>query len=372
MISGLAPEIQIEVDPTGVGQFLNATAKTPAVWHEFRLGTIDGLVRFTACYRYDPFWMRPVAGTTHAAVPAETQYLLAECADGRCVLIVPLFGEQLRFALAGDATGLLLVGETGDPFAPASGGLAAFVAEGDDPFALMEAAARAVVQRLGTGRRRVDKPLPAFVDDFGWCTWDAFYGEVSPEKVRSGLESFRAGGVEPRLLILDDGWLSVSAENRLQSLAPNAKFAGTLAPTVAMAKQEFGLRTVLAWHAALGHWGGFDVEHLTGFGARNLPRWHGPGMLKQLPIANVFFGPTAGMLPADQFARFYDDLHRQLAAWGVDGVKVDGQAMLEGLSTGSGGRVPVYRAFREALEASVQQYFGGRLINCMSNGNETH
>jgi raffinose synthase len=53
-------------------------------------------------------------------------------------------------------------------------------------------------------------------------------------------------------------------------------------------------------------------------------------------------------------------------------VKVDSQAVLEGVSMGQGGRVPVTRAYREGLEASTAKYFAGRLINCMSNAQETY
>ena len=73
---------------------------------------------------------------------------------------------------------------------------------------------QAAPQRDGAAWARGDcaatKPLPAFVDQFGWCTWDAFYQEVSHEKVREGLESFRRAASRPKLLILDDGWQSVA------------------------------------------------------------------------------------------------------------------------------------------------------------------
>ena len=64
--------------------------------------------------------------------------------------------------------------------------------------------------QMQTGRLRSEKFLPAFVDQFGWCTWDAFYQQVSHEAVRQGLETFRAGGISPRLLILDDGWQTMT------------------------------------------------------------------------------------------------------------------------------------------------------------------
>lgn len=32
--------------------------------------------------------------------------------------------------------------------------------------------------------------LPAFLDWFGWCTWDAFYTDVTAEGVEEGLERY--------------------------------------------------------------------------------------------------------------------------------------------------------------------------------------
>ncbi len=61
-----------------------------------------------------------------------------------------------------------------------------------------------------------------------------------------------------------------------------------------------------------------------------------------------------------------------MKAQGVDGVKVDSQATIEGVATGLGGRVALTRAYRQALEESVVKNFNGRLINCMANGMETY
>jgi hypothetical protein len=38
------------------------------------------------------------------------------------------------------------------------------------------------------------------------CTWDAFYSTVSARGLVEGLSSLHAGGIAPRLLIIDDGW----------------------------------------------------------------------------------------------------------------------------------------------------------------------
>ncbi|KAL0403803.1 UNVERIFIED_CONTAM: putative galactinol--sucrose galactosyltransferase 6 [Sesamum radiatum] len=55
---------------------------------------------------------------------------------------------------------------------------------------------------------RNEKKLPGIVDYFGWCTWDAFYQEVTQEGVEAGLESLKAGGTPPKFVIIDDGWQS--------------------------------------------------------------------------------------------------------------------------------------------------------------------
>lgn len=56
---------------------------------------------------------------------------------------------------------------------------ALLVAASWDPYALMEEAVTAAAALSGGGRPRTMKELPASLDAFGWCTWDAFYSRVS-------------------------------------------------------------------------------------------------------------------------------------------------------------------------------------------------
>jgi raffinose synthase len=377
VLSGVPDAFTLVEDPSGAGVFLRLSVPKAGSYIQSPLGTISQLRRFTSCHRYEPFWMRPEAGTTHVEVRPETQWLLAETETGECVMIVPLIDGVFRFALSGGPAGLSVSGETGDPFIAGSGGVALFVSVGRDPYRLIEAGARAVMARLGTGRLRHEKAPPDFVELFGWCTWDAFYREVSAEKVRLGLESFAAGGVEPRFLILDDGWQSTAVqptgEERLVSFAPNSRFGGDLTPSVRLAKHDFKIRTFLVWQTIYGYWGGVDGAALPGYGVRAVVRSFGPGILQHEPMLNVrYWGPLVGLVPAEQIARFMDDYHRRLQAQGVDGVKVDSQATIEGIAAAQGGRVALTRAYREALEQSVATHFAGRLINCMSSGMETY
>jgi raffinose synthase len=373
----VSEEIESEPDPSGHGLFLVARAKSPSSRLVFGLGTIPDLNRFTLCHRYEPYWMKPSAGDRLSEVPQETQFLLCELREGTWLLLVPLVGELFRFALRGKKDDSLeLLGETGDSFAPGTGGLALYVAAGSDPFSLVRDGARSVAERLRWGRLRRDKVLPDFADYFGWCTWDAFYQDVSAEKVREGLERFAAGGIRPRMLILDDGWQSTAlmptGERRLTSFSANEKFGGDLGPTVRMAKSEFGVEVFLVWHSIVGYWGGVDGDALPGYGVVEQTRQFGEGVLSHVPAFNeVWWGNVVGFVPGAHIHRFFDDYHSSLRAQGVDGVKVDSQAVLESVAQRQGGRLAVSRAYRVALEDSVAKYFDGRLINCMSNAQET-
>lgn len=374
LLTGLSG-VTAEADPNGTGVFLRFAAEKAQARHVFALGEPGGIARFTCCHRYEPFWMKAAAGTRGGEVPEETQYLLAEREDGTCVLFVPLIDEPMRCCLRGTGeNGLELIAETGDPATVASEVLGLFVAAGDNPYDLMPAAAQSVMARLKTGRLRHEKPLPDFVDRFGWCTWDAFYQEVSEEKVRGGLETFKAGGVIPRLLILDDGWQSEKKfptnERRLTAFAANQKFPGDLGPMVRMAKEEYDVESFLVWHAIGGYWGGVDGESLPGYAVRSVARQYSPGIHHYYPEGIPWFGTAAGVVSPEHIYRFYQDYHRHLRRQGVDGVKVDNQASIEGLAQGFGGRVALMRAYHEALEGSVQTHFGGEVINCMSCSSE--
>lgn len=355
--------------------FFRFTAEEASARHIFPLGEVSGIKRFTACHRYEPFWMKPRAGTSAGEVPIETQFLLVELEDGTCALFVPLLDGGFRCALQGAGENALeLVAESGDPAVVTKEVIGLFVAVGDDPYTLVEESAESVAAYLGTGRRLYEKPEPDFFDYFGWCTWDAFYQEVSHDKIREGLESFQAGGITPKVVILDDGWQSVrkmeSGERRLTSFAANEKFPGDLKPTIDMAKEEFEVEFFLVWHALNGYWGGVDGDALPGYGVRAMERRFSEGILHHVPTIADWWGKVMGVVPPEHIYRFFQDYHRHLRLQGVDGVKVDNQAALEGVSYGFGGRVAAMRAYHEALEGAAQVHFKGELINCMSCASE--
>lgn len=374
-LTGVPESVTLATGTTDSEAFLHFVAEKPAARLVQEIGFLTKVERFTVCHRYEPFWMTAKSGTHLNQVPPETQYLLVKRRDGLYVLVVPLIDGAFRCSLEGRVGDvLLLVAESGDTATITAAVTGLYIGFGEEPFALLEQGAASIMRHIGTGRLRKEKPVPSFVRKFGWCTWDAFYQEVSQEKMRAGLESFCKGGVLPRYLILDDGWQSVrpflTGEKRLTAFTANEKFPGDLKTTVDMAKQEFGIETFLVWHAIGGYWGGVDGDALSGYDIRSQGRNYSPGINHFVPSLINWFGTACGVVPPEQIYRFYQDYHRHLRQQGVDGIKVDNQSSLEGVAQGMGGRVALMRAYHESLEGSVHTHFQGNLINCMSCANE--
>lgn len=374
VLQGLA-DCALVPDPLGAGAFLRFSAREASARLIFAAGTPAQIARFSACHRYEPFWMKARAGQRIAEVPIETQFLIVERQSGDCAILVPIIDGAFASTLQGGANGLELVSESNDPAVVTDTICGLFAAVGHDPYTLVEAGAKSVMAHLRTGRLRAEKDLPAFIDQFGWCTWDAFYQEVDHEKVRQGLASFAESGMNPRYLILDDGWQSVvkkpSGETRLTAFAANPqKFAPDLAATVRMAKDEFKIETFMVWHALHGYWGGVDGDALPGYDVRGVPRQFSPGILSYVKGVEEWWGKFVGVVDTRQIDRFYQDYHRYLREQGVDGVKVDSQSTMEGVCQGLGGRVVAMRRYHEGLEGSAQTHFLGNMINCMSCASE--
>jgi raffinose synthase len=158
--------------------------------------------------------MGPKVGASAKDIPFDTQFLLIEIEeDKQYALMLPLVDNGFRASLhCGDDASIEIVcaAESGDAAVTSKGMRALYVAVGEDPFELVKDGFSNVAAATGTFQTLDKKKLPPSVDDFGWCTWDAFYSKVTPEGVLAGVESLRKAGVPPRTLILDDGWQQVT------------------------------------------------------------------------------------------------------------------------------------------------------------------
>ncbi|KAJ6699823.1 GALACTINOL--SUCROSE GALACTOSYLTRANSFERASE 6-RELATED [Salix purpurea] len=397
------------------GVFLGAVFDQENSRHVTSLGALRD-ARFMACFRFKLWWMAQKMGDQGRDIPLETQFLLVETKDGshlesdggdednRVVYTVflPLIEGSFRACLQGNGSDELeLCLESGDAETTTSSFThTLFVHAGTDPFRTITEAVRAVKLHLKTFRQRHEKKLPGIIDHFGWCTWDAFYQEVTQEGVEAGLQSLVSGGTPPKFVIIDDGWQSVGGDPqeetncqdvkkqdqqplpRLTGIKENAKFqkkddpAAGIKSIVNIAKEKHGLKYVYVWHAITGYWGGVrpGVEEMEGYGstmkypmvskgvAENEPAWKNDALTLQ----------GLGLVNPKNVFKFYNELHSYLAAAGIDGVKVDVQCILETLGAGLGGRVELTRQYHQALDASVARNFRDNgCIACMSHNTDS-
>ncbi len=379
IFSSLSKNLKRQKDALKNGEFIALSAKEKGSYFVESLGKPEGVTAFVCAHRLQPFFMDSASGKAVKDLPEESQWAALRHKDGTYTVLLPLVDEPLRASLRGNKKGEIeLVIETGDTGTITDSGVVLYMANGDNPYTLMENAGKSVANIIKTCKRRVEKPIPKFADYFGWCTWDSFYEKVDFNGVKEGLESFKKGGFVPKFLLLDDGWQSVwsDPENRghhqLTDFLPNEKFNHNMHETVDLAKKKFGVEMFYVWHAVMGYWGGVHPESLKmkEFDVHNKAQKHSKGMFSVNEKYATDLDFPYGMVNPDRAFNFYNAYHSYLASEGVDGVKVDVQSGLEGVGYGCGGRVQVARKFHEGLEGSVHRNFGGELINCMSCSND--
>eukprot|EP00252_Welwitschia_mirabilis_P020414 TRINITY_DN4_c1_g1_i9.p1 TRINITY_DN4_c1_g1~~TRINITY_DN4_c1_g1_i9.p1 ORF type:complete len:687 (-),score=117.75 TRINITY_DN4_c1_g1_i9:442-2502(-) len=363
-------------------------------------------VRFFALFRFKLWWTTQRMGSAGKEIPMETEFLmLRNDKDGEdtvYTVFLPIVEGPFRASFRGDEEDKLqLCLESGDTSVVQSSFThSVFITAGADPFKTITAAIKAMQAHLQTFRHREEKKLPGIVDWFGWCTWDAFYTEVSAEGVEKGLRSLAERGIPPRFVIIDDGWQCLAIEekqkevsekvfvNRLTHLHENHKFEKTLKngeiedatatglqDLVRTAKEKYQTKYVYVWHGISGYWGGVmpDAPEMEGYEPRVILPKHSPAVVSHEPVLTSDEMGThgIGLVNPSHVFRFYNDLHSYLKAAGIDGVKVDIQCVLESLASGYGGRVALTNKYHKALDASVALHFPDNgIIASMSHGTE--
>lgn len=400
------------------GAFIGATATDTKSHHVFPVGKLEGL-RFMCCFRFKLWWMTHRMGSSGRDVPLETQFMLVECKGDAAAeaaeqgedggdetvyaVLLPLLEGQFRAVLQGnerDEVEICL--ESGDEaVGTKQGSYLVYVHAGNNPFEVINQAVEAVEKHLKTFRHREKKKLPSFLDWFGWCTWDAFYTDVTAEGIHQGLQSLSEGGTPPKFLIIDDGWQQIGNEdkeqsnvvvqegaqfaNRLTGIKENSKFQNKSNDTnnqtaglkllVDEAKQHHNVKYVYVWHALVGYWGGVKpaAEGMEHYDTSLAYPIQSPGVMGNQPdiVMDSLSVHGLGLVHPKKVYNFYNELHQYLASCGVDGVKVDVQNIIETLGAGHGGRVLLTRAYQQALEASIARNFPDNgCISCMCHNTD--
>jgi raffinose synthase len=348
----------------------------------FDLGSRPPFRRFMACYRNISPWMIPAFGDAATPLPRETQFLLLDFGDHLAALY-PLVDGPVRCSLEESGGRWKVRLETGAPAVPIPSTRALLLVEGNDAHELAREGAAAIAALSGSVRLREERPRPRAAELLGWCSWNAFYEQVSERGLLDVMRQFADEGVLPRFVLLDGGW---HQENDwiLEGFEPDVdKFPNGLSALV-QELRGLGVQEFYAWQTFCGYWRGSSPE-LLGPGNSEARTFRIPERLESgLPageakgvfdtITDSFYpdnllGRTI-FFPSDTLGRLYDAFHRHLAAAGVTGVKIDAMAWMEALAADGQGRVAAIRDMMQSAEASTDQHFGGGLIFCSSCVND--
>ncbi|XP_011040828.1 PREDICTED: probable galactinol--sucrose galactosyltransferase 5 [Populus euphratica] len=393
------------------GFFVGFKSKEPADRHVVPIGKLKS-IRFMSIFRFKVWWTTHWVGSNGRDLEHETQMVMLDKSDsGRpYVLLLPLIEGPFRASLQpGNNDNIDICVESGSTkVSGAEFGSVLYVHVGDDPYNLVKEAIKVARKHLGTFRLLEEKTPPGIVDKFGWCTWDAFYLTVHPQGVWEGVKGLVEGGCPPGLVLIDDGWQSISHDEdpitkegmnaavageqmpcRLLKFQENYKFRDYVSPKslaigandnkgmgafIKDLKEEFkSVDYVYVWHALCGYWGGLR-PNVPGLPETEIVKPKlSPGLemtMEDLAVDKIV-NNEIGLVPPEIVNQMYEGLHSHLENVGIDGVKVDVIHLLEMLSENYGGRVELAKAYYKALTASVRKHFNGNgVIASMEHCND--
>lgn len=304
--------------------------------------------RMTAFYLYNPWWTRPAFVERFQDIPARTQVLLLKYPDAFGCL-VPMVGKRFKtWLVPGRENQLALETGCGVGGAREVNEPLYLYAEGKDLFQTIHRAFRWLAEDKGI-RLREDRRVPEPFHYLGWCSWDAFYRDVSEAGIRQKADELRAKQVPVRWFMIDDGWFPVQ-DNALLSLHPDPdKFPHGLKELVRDLQQEYHIDWIGVWHALAGFWGGI---------APRSEAFHSE--------SGALFQTAAGtLLPSpDHGERFYRDWYDLLRREGIRFVKVDGQSSTANYFENSLPLAEAAAGLGRALEDGGAG-MDGAILNCM-------
>ena len=304
-----------------------------------------------AAYQHRDWWSRPEFITSYCEVPERTQSLFLK-GEKNYGYILPMVGTKSKtYITKGVGTELTLemtsycegMNEVDD--------LCFLLSEGEDLFAAINRVFEKAAEIKQLPLKK-DRTYPEMFEYFGWCSWDAFYTDISEEKVLEKVAELRDKQIPVRWLLMDDGWLNTEKQC-LSTFTPDPeKFPKGFQDMIAKIKEESFVRWIGVWHAFAGYWGGIVPG----------------GELAKTMGQHLYKTRTGQLLPhydPEQGKDFWYEWYRYLSNQGIDFVKVDGQSALKNYYKNNEEIGRVAPGSHQSLELAVNEWMNGNIINCM-------
>ncbi len=298
------------------------------------------------------WWMTPYFPAKIEEIPERTQNLLVKRGN-RYTAYLPLPTEEGVTEFKGTDTGILLGVSLYSAGGTKINGTFLAMRTEENPYTCVENIYKDAMPEYFMLRQ--DRIYPERLKYFGFCSWDAFYTDVTAAGLEEKLKEFKEKGIPIHWLLIDDGWMQVK-EKRLCCFKEDfRKFPEGLKVFVEKIKREYGVKKVGVWHSMQGYWHGIEpyselfceqkenlVQTAAGYW---VPAWE----------EGKAFG-------------FWNAWHDYLKKQGIDFVKVDNQGGSSEYARNNVSRSFAARVALRALEASALVNFGGDILHCMGMG----
>ena len=306
--------------------------------------------KMTAMYMFNDWWTRPAFIEKFSEIPDRTQVLFLKYAD-HCTCVVPMVGRKFKTSITGGINTEICLEMTAGV-----GGISSaeeplyLLAEAPSLYEAVHKAFSWLADYKGL-RMREDRRIPEMFRYLGWCSWDAFYRNVSEEGVRQKAAELSEKHVPVKWMVIDDGWMSMDKnEELLADFAPDPKkFPNGFRKMTEDLKKKNGIWWMGVWHALGGFWGGLIPE--SALAQKERPYLYKTVSGKLVP------SPVTG-------ERFYRDWYEELNREGISFVKVDGQSSATWYFENCLPLAEAVRGMNEALESGASR-MDGAVINCM-------
>ena len=310
--------------------------------------------KITAMYMYNPWWTRPAFAEDSTEIPEKTQAAFFKLRD-RCACLLPMAGEQFKTSLSGG---------TKDELCLEMNACAAGFGQIDEILYLyaeaptVREAVHCVFSRLLREKGiapREERRLPEMFHYLGWCSWDAFYTDVSEDKIRAKAQELAQKDVPVRWMLIDDGWFP-SRNKMIRGFMPDPeKFSEGFRGMIEDIRAGGRIRWFGVWHALGGYWAGVDPE--SALALEEAPYLHRSRNGRLIP-------------DPEQGSGFYRDWCDVLKNEGIDFIKVDGQSAVPFYFENEISVCEAARGLGRALESGAYR-MDGAIINCMGMAMES-
>ena len=303
---------------------------------------VDDVEKILAQRIKSPFWAGPEFADDFTAIPDRTQALLVKNDKGYKFIYALANGDFQTTIRSGKKENQLEICINKiAPDTTKAKGTALISVDGENPYELIRRGFEILEEeKLINVQLKKYKKYPETLNYLGWCTWNAFYHDVTEDGIIGKMEEFREKGIPVRWVLIDDGWSEYNDDMTLRSIYEDkTKFPGGLKQTVKILKEKYGVLSVGAWHSATGYWKGTDFSDETTIGT-----------------------PQGIEVPAGY--EFYSKWHTYLKEQGIDFVKVDCQGNIWEYMQNNRNSLPAVIKAQQGLDKAAAESFEF-MINCM-------